>query len=204
MRLIFALLHIKILWCPLFLLAKQKMSRCCFCFFVLALNLIRLNVCAIRQFPTRTWRQTMPQMQFVSSALHSERHSQLSQDAAVAFRRDVSYSDYRAACRSHLQTRRKNQPFSPWGKLELCTLAANGLFHLLFWVKLSHPFFIWNPASGNFIIMGGNYNEGSWSCRLIGFFTSTGPDLSRPWAANQTIWSWGQDKRDWRKKRVSG
>lgn len=93
---------------------------------------------------------------------------------------------------------------SPWGKLELCILAGNGLFHLLFWVKLSHPFFIWNAASGNFIIMGGNYNEGSWSCRLIGFFTSTGPDLSRPCAANQNIWSWGQDKRDWRKKRVSG
>lgn len=49
MRLIFALLRIKILWCPLFLLAKQKMSRRCFCFFFLALNLIRLNVCAIRQ-----------------------------------------------------------------------------------------------------------------------------------------------------------
>lgn len=49
MRLIFALLRIKILWCPLFLLAKQKMPRRCFCFFFLALNLIRLNVCAIRQ-----------------------------------------------------------------------------------------------------------------------------------------------------------
>lgn len=52
--------------------------------------------------------------------------------------------------------------------------------------------------------MGGNYNEGSWSCRLIGFFTSMGADLSRPWAANLYIWSRGQDKGIWRKKRARG
>lgn len=51
--------------------------------------------------------------------------------------------------------------------------------------------------------MGGNYKEGSWSCRLIGFFTSTKLDLSRPWAAKLHIWSWGQYKRGWGKKRMS-
>lgn len=76
-------------------------------------------------------------------------------------------------------------------------------FNLFFWASRSHPYIIWNPASSNFIIMGGNYNEGSWSCRLIGFFTSTRPDLSRPWAPNLHIWSWGQYNRGWGKKRVS-
>lgn len=79
------------------------------------------------------------------------------------------------------------------------------LYFILFSESISLILFsIWNPASGNFIIMGGNYNEGSWSCRLIGFFTSTGVDLSRPWAANLYIWSWGQDKGIWRKKRARG
>lgn len=107
---------------------------------------------------------------------------------------------------SHLQTRLEDWAVSPWGKLQLCALAADALFHPLFLVNLSLIpfFFIWNPASGNFIIMGGNYNEGSWSCRLIGFFTSTGVDLRRPWAANLYIWSWGQDKGMWRKKRAPG
>lgn len=44
-------------------------------------------------------------------------------------------------CRSHLQTQSWELADSPWGKLELCILAGNGLFHLLFWVTLSYPFF---------------------------------------------------------------
>lgn len=113
-------------------------------------------------------------------------------------------SDYKDFCRSHLQAQSCELAVPPWGKLERYT-GREWFFHLFFflWASHSHPFFIWNPASGNFIIMGGDYNEGSWSCRLIGFFTSTGPDLSRPWAANLHIWSWGQDKRGWGKKRVS-
>ena len=51
-------------------------------------------------------------------------------------------------------------------------------FNQFFWGSHPNRFFLWNNASGNLIIIGGYYNEGSGSGWLIWCFTSTGPDLN--------------------------